>query len=530
MPEPAQLREKAAEEARTVRTDLAHGLAQAPLPEDVLLALTQSWPLAAAVLDERGCARLWNPAAERLLGWQVGEALGNSFPGITDAGQEAFEGLLRRVRQDLAGCVLEMPANRKDGTILDLRLWAAPLLGTRPDSSSVLLLMADITRYKSLEAENRHLQKVEAISRLTGGIVHDFNNMLTVILGGSGILLAGLPPQDPLRDALGDIRKAADRAARLTRQLLAVSRKNPARLHVLDVNASIREMRTLLERLLGEDIRIEMQLDPDLRPVQADEGQLGQVLLNLVVNARDAMPTGGILSIATSQIAPLGGVGGAPVGPFSVLVVRDTGCGMSDEVKARLFEPFFTTKQPDRGTGLGLATVQGLVREMGGHIAVESESGRGSTFRVFLPSVEGTPATPQVAPASGHLRGGRETVLLVEDEGFVRELFRAILAGHGYTVLEAADGATALRVSDSYAGPIHLLVSDVVLPGLSGPEVAQRLWQCRPHLRTLFVSGYGSEEVLRRVPGGAPLLTKPFPPDDLAARVREILDNVPAAG
>jgi GAF domain-containing protein len=375
-------------------------------------------------------------------------------------------------------------------------------------------------------------QKMEAIGRLAGGIAHDFNNLLTVIKGRSQLVLQRLGPEDPLRRQVALVEQTADRAASLTRQLLAFSRKQMLDPRVLDLNVVVDGIENMLRRLIGEDIELRTTLAPDLGTVRADPGQLEQVILNLVVNARDAMPSGGTLTIETANVeltaVPVEGLLDITAGAYVRLSVTDTGVGMSAGTRAHLFEPFFTTKELGKGTGLGLASVYGIVKQSGGAITVRSAPGSGSTFTIFLPRV-GEPVEP-VRPGrpEGVAPGGTETILLVEDEDAVRELAREVLQAGGYTVLEARHGQQALEIAEAHQGPIALLLTDVVMPGMDGPGLARRLAAIRPGTRLLYVSGYAD----RVTEGGdglpaAALLHKPFSPAVLAGKVREILDGPP---
>ncbi len=382
-----------------------------------------------------------------------------------------------------------------------------------------------------LEEQLRQAQKIEAVGRLAGGIAHDFNNLLTIIKGYGSLLWDRLKKDRALRADVEKMQEAAERAERLTRQLLAFSRHRPAQPKVFEINPLIGDLAKMLRRLIGEDTELRLVLDPAAGSVNADPNRLEQTLLNLVVNARDAMPAGGKLTIETANAnvdeLPDGRPGDAPPGRYVTFSVSDTGGGMPEEVRAHIFEPFFTTKEPGHGTGLGLATVYGTVKQAGGHICVESEVGHGSTFRIYLPRVEMDLApAPAPPPAKGSLRG-TETILLVEDERPVRSLIRTALRPFGYKVVEANDGAEALRLCQEHGGPIHLLLTDVVMPHMDGPELARRVALLHPETKVLYISGYPDPAVASR---GAPdlrseLLEKPFTPDDLRRKVRQVLDE-----
>jgi signal transduction histidine kinase len=374
----------------------------------------------------------------------------------------------------------------------------------------------------------RHAERMEAIGRLAGGVAHDFNNLLTAIIGSTRLLLRRTRRGDPARTGLEDIERAADRAASLTRQLLAFSRKQVLQPTVVDLNRIVRDSETMLHHLIRADIRLLTSLDPRLAPVEADAGQLEQVIINLVINAVDALPGGGQIVIATNNMAATGNGtrGQIPARSYAVLSVSDDGVGMDAETRERVFEPFFTTKELGRGTGLGLATVYGIVEQSGGSIEVESRPGRGTTFRIYLPGVDKAVAQPSFGPGSSESTAGTETVMVAEDDAMVRALVRVILEESGYTVIEASSGDEALRLSQSYDGPIDVLVTDMVMPGMGGRAVAERLLALRHELRVLYISGYSEDEVLG---GGsdaeASFIGKPFTPEELALKVRALIDR-----
>jgi PAS domain S-box-containing protein len=388
-------------------------------------------------------------------------------------------------------------------------------------------IVQDITERRILEQQFLQSQKMEAIGRLAGGVAHDFNNLLTAILGYSDLLLSQMPARDPMREDLEEIRKAGERAAGLTRQLLAFSRQQMLEPRVLDLNGIVSNIERMLRRVIGEDVTLVTRLGSDIDLVRADPGQLEQVIMNLAVNSRDAMPGGGTITIETRKVlldSPLDfGRFVIPAGRYVVLEVRDTGEGMDAETQARIFEPFFTTKEKGKGTGLGLATAYGIVKQSGGYIACESEPGSGARFQVYLPrSLEDAESVPAAAPALGPAIRGTETVLLVEDEEGVRRLSRKLLEAHGYQVLEASSGAEAVELATRYPGPIHLVLTDVVMPGLDGPEVAARIAAQRPGIKVLYMTGY-TDDVPTKIGADASLLRKPFSPAALAQRVHELL-------
>ena len=376
-------------------------------------------------------------------------------------------------------------------------------------------------------------QKMEAVGRLAGGIAHDFNNLLTVIKGHSDLALRELPPRDHRRADLEEISKAADRAAQLTRQLLAFSRKQVLQTRELDLNEVIGGAENMLRRLIGEDVELVTMLAPDLGHCIADPGQVEQVLMNLVINSRDAMPAGGVLVVQTSNVTVEQPIvhrhGVVALGRYVLLTVSDTGVGMSEEMQRHVFEPFFTTKEVGKGTGLGLSTVYGIVQQSGGYIMVHSEAGRGTRFDIYLPRLESERArrASGAHPSVAVPQPGSETILLVEDDTAIRGLLRQVLRDRGYTVLDARDAAEALRVATHHRGPIQLVVTDVILPQMSGPDLADQLCKGRPELRVLYISGYTDDEIVRRGVSTARMafLQKPFTPETLTRTVREVLDG-----
>jgi PAS domain S-box-containing protein len=425
--------------------------------------------------------------------------------------------------------IIEGQHRRKDGSLFPVEIHVNHIRLAPQGREYLVAVVRDITERQRLEEQIRQSQKMEAIGQLAGGVAHDFNNLLTVINGYSELLLADLPAHDPQREPVAAIRSAGERAAALTGQLLAFSRKAIVAPKILDLNDVVHSVGRLLRRLIGEDVVLTTSLAPGLDRVKADPGQVEQVIMNLAVNARDAMPTGGRLTIETANVRlpdDDDGYPGLKAGRYVRLAVSDTGHGMTDEIKARVFEPFFTTKEPGKGTGLGLATVYGVVKTYGGHVAVSSAIGVGTTLTVLLPAEAGaadrpTSAVLRVAPA------GTETVLLVEDDDGVRRLARIALEAQGYTVLEAAGGAQAVTTAESHAGPIHLLLTDVIMPDQGGREVADAVRARRPGIKVLYVSGYTDDAVVRHGVFEATdaFLQKPFTPLGLARKVRAMLDE-----
>ena len=428
----------------------------------------------------------------------------------------------------------EYRLRRADGTYATVVSRGHVIRDAKGKAVRMIGSIADVTESRELEEQLRQSQKMEAIGRLAGGVAHDFNNLLTAIKGYAQVLLMDIPPSNPVHSDLQEIDKAATRAAALTGQLLAFSRKQVLQPRVTNLNTVIADMEKMLSRLISENIRLSVAVDPGLDRVKVDPSRMEQVLMNLVVNAGDAMPNGGSLTIATRNQAirapHVHRHGVIKAGHYVVLSVTDTGTGMDERVLEHLFEPFFTTKAPGRGTGLGLATVYGIVQASGGHILVSSAPGEGTTFEMYLPRADAEHDLPPAHVAFTELPRGTETILLVEDEDAVRAIARRILEKSGYTVIEACHGVAALHLSRQHCGSIDLLVTDVVMPEMGGPELAERLAEMCPGVCVLFMSGYADRSLIH---GGGPtgpvaLIDKPFAPDRLAQKVREVLDGVSA--
>ena len=470
-----------------------------------------------------------NDAAIRRYGFSREEFLAMNIRDIRAASDQ--NQLDRILRDHLQGARIhtDLRHQKKDGTIIDVEINSDEIdFDGRP---ARLVIASDVTERKLLETQFRQAQKMEAIGNLAGGIAHDFNNLLTAIIGYSDMLGDSLDEGDRRRKDVDEIRGAALRAAGLTHQLLAFSRKQVLRPRVLDLNEIVWKANNLLKRLIGEHITLTTTLDTKIGAVTADPVQLEQVIVNLAVNARDAMPGGGELIIETANVeldaAYTAERSIVSQGGYVQLTISDNGVGMEDATKARLFEPFFTTKGPGKGTGLGLSTVYGIVKQSGGFIWVYSELGRGTTFKIYLPRVDSAlEMVPSAATSVGSSRG-TETVLLVEDELALRAVARRALEGHGYTVLEATDVHAALVLAADHLGGIDAVVTDVVMPGMSGPELAKRLADSHPDIPVLFMSGYTDEAIVRHgvLEPGVAFLQKPFTPDALARKVRELLNT-----
>jgi two-component system, cell cycle sensor histidine kinase and response regulator CckA len=425
----------------------------------------------------------------------------------------------------------EVQWRRIDGSLFWVRLSGRPLEMDDGSVAGFEVLAEDVTEHRTLETQFRQAQKMEALGRLAGGVAHDFNNLLTAMIGYAEILRDQMESGDSRRSQVEEICRAAERGSTLTRQLLTFSRKPVGTPQTLDLNAVVRGFERMLRRLIGEHIELVTMTADDLGCVRANPGQVEQVLMNLAINSRDAMPGGGRLTIETGNVE-LGSTYGrthaavAP-GPYVMLAVSDTGCGMSADVKAHLFEPFFTTKESGKGSGLGLATIYGIVQQSGGHIFVYSEPGKGSTFKIYLPRVERGEAACPPGVADRVTMSGTETILLVEDEPSVRTLARELLQAQGYRVLLANHGREGLAVSHAFEETIHLVVTDVVMPEMGGPDMVRHLWWTRPKLRVLYMSGYTDQtasEMGLEEPWTS-FLQKPFTPDALAAAVRRALDR-----
>lgn len=423
---------------------------------------------------------------------------------------------------------IEVKWKRKDGSAITVRISGRAVSSADEPADVLEAIAEDVTDRRALEDQFRQAQKMEAVGRLAGGVAHDFNNLLMVINGYAEVILAKLPVEDPLHEKGRAIQLAADRATTLTRQLLAFSRKQLLELKVVDVNAIVQDMERLVNPLIGENVELITVLHPESIHTRADAGQLEQVLMNLVVNAKDAMPAGGKLVIQTGTIVVdenhRRGQQFIHPGRYVTLSVSDTGTGMDKETQSRIFEPFFTTKEKGKGTGLGLSTVYGIVKQSAGYVMVQSEEGRGTTFHIYLPQVEGT-AEKHTTPTSDAASGGSETILLVEDEESVRQLVRDTLTTKGYKVLEAEGGEAGVSLSARHAGKIHLVITDVVMPGVGGPEMVKQLSLSRPEMKVLYLSGYTEDSIINdgSIESGTAFLQKPFSLQNLSRKVREVL-------
>jgi len=471
-----------------------------------------------------------NPALIAMLGYEsADEVIGLDPRRDLFVNAEEQARLIEEFRRTGRIDGVEVRWKRKIGSAITIRLSGKAVSGSDEAAGAMEAIAEDVTERRALEEQFRQAQKMEAVGRLAGGVAHDFNNLLMVISGYAEVILEGLDAAHPLHSKARAIQQASDRATTLTRQLLAFSRKQLLELKVVDVNAIIEDMERLLRPLIGENIELVTQLSPDTTHTRADAGQLEQVLMNLVVNAKDAMPDGGRIAIQTRTItlddAHPGDKTFIRRGDYVMISVSDNGIGMDKETQSRIFEPFFTTKEKGKGTGLGLSTVYGIAKQSGGYLMVESEPGCGATFIIYLPRVEDPTESRDATPQGRAPAGGAETVLLVEDEQSVRQLVRETLEARGYRVLEAENGEAGLAVAARHEKPIDLVITDVVMPELGGRELAQRLVKARPQIKVLYLSGYTEDAVVNdgTIDSANAFLQKPFTLQNLARKVREVL-------
>ena len=482
-------------------------------------------------LDADGNITSLNKTGEEVMGLSRSEALQNNIKSLVAPEHHGVcREMMERILNEEALPHFEIQMIRKDGQRVLLETSARPIQ-SGGKKEGVQGIARDVTERRNMEHVVRQSQKMEAIGRLSGGVAHDFNNLLCVIIGHTEVLSEWLGPNEPVVNNVIQIKKAADSAAALTRQLLAFSRKQVFHPRALDLNAIVVDTQKLLGRLIGEHIELFTSLDPNLGQVLVDPVQIEQVLMNLVLNARDAMPEGGKLTIETSNIRleekHETKYSFVPAGRYVLFAVTDTGCGMDEETQTRIFEPFYTTKELGKGTGLGLATVYGIVKQSGGYIWVYSECGRGTTFKVYLPRVDNLTAPQRPSKQPMQIQSGTETVLLVEDAEPLRVLIKEILMNCGYKVLEAENGNVAIRIAHDFQGPIHLLLTDVIMPGMGGEQLAAQLSQFLPEMKVLYMSGYPNDGIVRSgiLASGVALLEKPFTREILARNVRQVLDE-----
>ncbi len=494
-----------------------------------LRALEQAAPVGIVALDLQGRVMIWNRAAEELFGWRLSEVVGHPSPLIPEDRQTEDAALIARVLEGEVVSGFETCSLAKDGPEISVSLCCSSIRDPEGHVSGTIRVLMDISQRKSLERQFLQAQKMEAFGQLAGGVAHDFNNLLTVIVGFSELALAQVRNQSDLTADIEEIKKAGERASQLTRQLLAFSRKQVWVAQILNLNHVIGQFERMLTRIVRDNVRLEILPTLSLGHTKADPGQIEQLLMNLVVNAQDAMPHGGQLKIVTANMT-LGAEfttqhSGAVAGRYVSLIVQDTGSGMTPHVLAHLFEPFFTTKGPGKGTGLGLSTVLALVEQSGGYVTVDSTLGVGTIVTTYWPRVD--EAIESVAARSSvPTIEGTETILLVEDETAVRLFIGKALERYGYRILSARDAEEAMTVEERYTGTIDLLVTDMIMPGLGGPELVQQIVRRRPAIRVLFMSGYASREAVDHDVSAhlAQFIQKPFTPETLARSVRERLD------
>ena len=471
-----------------------------------------------------------NPALVAMLGYNSAQEVLDLDPRrdvFLDSSEQA--GVMQEFRRGPRLDNMEVRWKRKDGNAITVRLSGRAVSSPEETDEVLEVIAEDVTERRVLEDQFRQAQKMEAVGRLAGGVAHDFNNLLMVISGYTEVLLEHTPQDNLLYPKVAAIQQAADRATSLTRQLLAFSRKQLLELKVVDVNTIVKDMERLLRPLIGENIELHTRLASDLGRTRADAGQIEQVIMNLVVNSKDAMPNGGKITIQTANVSLDDDLrreySYIQPGPYVMFSIIDTGHGMDKETQSRIFEPFFTTKEKGKGTGLGLSTVYGIVKQSGGYVFAQTELGRGTTFRIYLPRVEDAAEPLGSVRSSPSASGGSETVLLVEDEESVRQLVRETLEAKGYTVLEAAHGEAALRIASAHHGSIDMLITDVVMPGMSGRDLAKHLCAAHPRTKVLFLSGYTEDAIVHEgvLEAGTAFLQKPFTLQMLSRKVREAL-------
>ena len=496
---------------------------------ETLRALIEATPLAIVAIDSHESVSKWNSAAEKMFGWKEAEVLGKPLPFLDVVKQGESAPLLEAVRRGVSSTA-EGVRHTKNGTSVDTSISAAPLVGPQGAPIGAVAVITNITDRKRMENQLRQSQKMEAVGRLASGIAHDFNNLLTVITGYVEMLVRSLPPDTRPRAWAQEILQSSEKATALTKQLLAFSRQQVAHPKLLDINPVVTSMSNMLRRLIGENIELTIVQNPDVGMVRADPGQIEQIIINLVVNARDAMLDGGGRITIETSVVDLGPDYAqthfnVEPGRYVSLAVTDTGAGMTQSTKSHLFEPFFTTKEVGKGTGLGLSTIYGIVKQNNGDIWVYSEVGKGTTFKVYLPAVDSPPESADVVRET-IVRSGNETILLVEDEAGLRDMTRELLERLGYTVLSAASSQEAIHLSSLHPGSIHLLLTDVVMPKASGRDLSEWLRRLRKQTRVLYMSGYPAETVVQHgiLDPKVAFLEKPFTPESLAAKVRETLD------
>ena len=504
--------------------------------ENTLRMLIESLPMGLVIADEKGKITDLNESSLRMFGYSREELLGQSIETLLperlrSSHQGHRAGYMQNPHARPMGLGMELFARRKDGTEFPVEVSLGPL--ATKNGTLVSGAIVDITERKKIEQQLRLAQRMEAIGQLAGGIAHDFNNLLAVIMGSADMISDEIAAGDGLARKVEMIRSAGSSAADLVRQLLAFSRQQMVQPLVLDVRKIIEQSQAMLQRIIGEDIEIKVFVEDSVGSITADPGQIEQVLLNLAANARDAMPKGGRLTLRASNVDldESDKKKHDPVvpGQYVMLAIEDSGCGMDLQTQARIFDPFFTTKELGKGTGLGLATVYGIVKQTGGYIWVYSEVGRGTIFKVYLPRTDKAAQPAERGQTEMQEMRGWETILLAEDSECLREMAQEYLESLGYTVIAAVTGEKALQSAKSFDGPIHLLLTDVVMPGMSGPELANRLASLRPGMKIIFTSGYTDDAIARQglLDPNVVFIQKPYRPRALAKKIRQVLNGSP---
>ncbi len=504
------------------------------ISEDLNRGIVANTPIGIMYLDKTGIIIYENPAMAKMMHVPDGETsqvIGKRFQNIPNVREAGAHVLVDKI---LAGEVIknvEIKYKSIYGHRLILQVHGAPRKGATDEIIGAIIMCEDITQYKKLEVQFHHAQKMEAIGRLAGSVAHDFNNLLTVIYGQAELALMELGETGPIQKNIYQILSTTDRAADLIRQLLAFSRKQVIEPRFINLNNALVGMEQMLQRLIGEDVELKFLMEPDLGMVKADPSQIDQIIINLAVNARDAMPEGGKLTIETLNIEldkPFAETlpGSAP-GPYVQLSVSDTGHGMNQEIMAHIFEPFFTTKSKEKGSGLGLSTVYGIVKQSSGFISCYSEEGHGTTFKIYFPRVTGEVEKVRVGTKETNALSGKETILVVEDESAVRNLAVAALHQFGYKVLEAGSGTDALLLCRNLEKPVDLILTDVIMPNMSGPELVQHIRSTWKNVKVLYMSGYTENTITRHgtLKAGVEYISKPFRPQELVITVRKVLDK-----
>ena len=481
------------------------------------------------ITDPDGTIRYVNPAFEKTTGYSLHEALGQN-PRILKSGKHDLDFYREMWRTLTHGktWIGQVTNKKKDGTLYEEETTISPVLDSAGKIVSYVAVKRDVTGEMESRRQLLQSQKIEVVGRLAGGVAHDFNNLLMVIGGYASLLLRRMPANDSNRHMAEEIRQTTERAAALTRQLLIFSRKQVVQAQRLDLNETLKEVNKMIRQMLGESIKVVKCGGKKLDPVMADPTQIQQVLMNLVVNAHDAMPGGGTLTLETRNVTlPSPEFTGIPEGEYVLLSIRDTGEGMTPEVQSHMFEPFYTTKDRNKGTGLGLAIVHGIVTTAGGHISVQSRVGEGSAVRILFPKAQGIPRGKRSPVRRGKSSGGTETILLVEDDEKVREVLSQLMQSHGYRVLEVADANQAIVICRGSIARVHLMLSDVVMPGMNGLDLAMMAIRERPDLKVVLMSGYSDSNIMDQIASRNDLvfLPKPIPDDQLLRKLREVLDG-----